>query len=102
MLRTAKNRHPGKSRDPLLSRPSGNQMDSGLRRHDSFWLCGVVLLAGLLSLIAVVSAQADDSAAARLTRLLAAQEKQEGPASPHLLPVLEQLAQARRRAGDLN
>lgn len=55
----------------------------------------------LLGLAAALPAHADDSAAARLARALAAQEAKDGKASPYLLPVIEELAQARRRDGDL-
>jgi serine/threonine-protein kinase len=56
----------------------------------------------LLLLAAPAAAVADESATARLARALAATEARDGKASPDLLPVLDELAQARSRDGELN
>src|SRR5260370_10906865 len=45
--------------------------------------------------------RADESAVARLTQALAAEEADEGRTSPYLLPVIEELAQAQLRDGAL-
>jgi hypothetical protein len=64
-------------------------------------------VAGLLGICLVVAAAApsraasDDGAVARLTRALAAGEARDGRTSPYLLPVLEELAQARLLGGAL-
>jgi tetratricopeptide (TPR) repeat protein len=71
-------------------------------RHPGFGLRGLVLLAVLLFAAAGIPARADESAVARLADLLAAQEAKEGAVSPYLLPVIEQLAQARLRVGELD
>ncbi len=55
----------------------------------------------LLALGLCGGAAAVDNADRRLTRALAAEEQRNGPASPYLLPLLEQLAQLRFREGDL-
>src|SRR5438067_11222824 len=53
------------------------------------------------ALIAAAPAPAEDSAAARLTHALAIGETRDGRTSPYLLPVIEELAQLRRRDGAL-
>src|SRR5712691_5483869 len=64
-------------------------------------------VAGLIAVCLVAAAAApsraaaDDGAIARLTRALGAEEAHEGGASPYLLPVLEELAQAHRQGGAL-
>ena len=71
-------------------------------------MVGLSRIAGLIgvSLIVVAGAasprgQADESAVARLAHALAAEEARDGKASPYLLPVLEELAQAHLRDGAL-
>src|SRR5712691_3504942 len=70
-------------------------------------LGGLSRIVGLIgvSLIVVVGSaprgQADEGAVARLTHALAAEEARGGSASPYLLPVLEELAQAQLRDGAL-
>lgn len=60
---------------------------------------------GCLCLIIVASSalpgQADKAAVERLTRVLAAAEEQDGKASPRLLPVIAELAEAQSRDGAL-
>ena len=55
----------------------------------------------LAALLAPLPGRADESAAARLAATLAAKEAREGKSSPYLLPVIEELAQAHWRDGDL-
>ncbi len=62
-------------------------------------------LTGLCLTVIAASApspcRADESAVARLTRALAAEEADDGRTSPYLLPVIEELAQAQLRDGAL-
>lgn len=70
-------------------------------------LVGLFRIAGLVgvSLIAVLGTApagwADESTVPRLTRALAAEEARDGRASPYLLPILEELAQAQLQGGAL-
>jgi tetratricopeptide (TPR) repeat protein len=69
-------------------------------------LVGLFRIAGLVgfSLIVLGTAPtgcADESTVARLTHALAAGEARDGQASPYLLPVLEELAQAQLQGGAL-
>jgi Tfp pilus assembly protein PilF len=70
-------------------------------------LVGRSRIAGLIGLALIVGVgtasggQADEGAVARLTHALAAEEARDGKASPYLLPVLEELAQAHLRDGEL-
>ncbi len=64
----------------------------------------IIGLAGLcLCVIAAGTCRAADgeSAVARLTRALAAEEADDGPTSPYLLPLIEELARAHLRGGAL-
>src|ERR1700687_258854 len=52
----------------------------------------------VVPLFAPSGGEANEGAAARLTRALAAEEAHDGSTSPYLLPLIEELAQAQRRA----
>jgi tetratricopeptide (TPR) repeat protein len=60
---------------------------------------GVFLV--VVALLAPLPGRADESAVARLGKTLAAKEAQKGRSSPYLLPVIEELAKAHWRDGDL-
>jgi len=70
-------------------------------------LVGLSRIAGLIGVALIVVAsstprgQADEGLVARLTHALAAGEARDGRASPYLLPVLEELAQAQLQGGAL-
>jgi len=71
---------------------------TGIEHCRIAWLIGICLFAAAA---APSEAAADDAAVARLTRALAAEEARDGKVSPYLLPVLEELAQAQLRDGEL-
>ncbi len=63
---------------------------------------GLALVGVLVAvLVAVAAGRADEDAAVGLTRALAAEETRTGKLSPALLPVIDELAQARLGSGDL-
>ena len=71
-----------------------------IARPTAAGVIGICLL--VVSIAAPSASPADEGAVARLTRALAAAETQDGKGSPYLLPVLEELAQARLRDGALD
>src|SRR5438128_6196703 len=70
-----------------------------IARATSAGVIGVCLL--VVAAVAPSHAGANESAVARLSRALAAEEADGGRTSPYLLPVIEELAQAQLRAGAL-
>jgi hypothetical protein len=70
---------------------------SGIAGPMSVAVIGIGILVGTIA--ASCRAEEDDGAVAELTRTLQTEEAREGGTSPYLLPLIEELAQARRRAG---
>ena len=68
-------------------------------------LAPIMTLIGFCCLALTAAAEqgppSPSEASEKLRRMLAAEEHRQGPTSPYLLPVLDQLAQARSRDGDL-
>ena len=67
--------------------------------------CGMARIIGIgliaAAMLPASGAVSDDSLVARLSRVLTAEEAHDGRASPYLLPVIEELAQAQLRDGGL-
>lgn len=72
---------------------------SGIARSTAAGVIGICLV--VASTLAPTRAEAGESAVERLTQALAEAEAHDGSASPYLLPVIEELAQDRQRAGAL-
>jgi len=72
---------------------------SGIARAMAAGVIGLCLVVG--AVVAPSRGEADAGAVARLSRALGAEEAQEGQTSPYLLPLIEELAQAKRRDGAL-
>jgi len=72
---------------------------SGIARALAAGVIGICLV--VAGIAAPSRGEADAGAIARLSRALTAEEANEGGTSPYLLPLIEELAQAQRRAGAL-
>jgi tetratricopeptide (TPR) repeat protein len=73
---------------------------TGIARPTAAGVIGLCLL--VVGIVAPSRIEADEGTAQRLTRALADAEAHDGRTSPHLLPIIEELAQARLRGGALD